>query len=354
MIRSRQWSYFSYVPLRYGNTTSLDDAVCCVAARVRQWITNPGRPTNRVLAHYARAVRSLQRALDDPSQRFHPDVLCATQILSIFQMLDFESHSEIAVTHAAGAATLIQLRGPGRYQSKFEKALFLSQVGPIIADAMLSVSPCFLEEPAWQHLFENMALGNSPLSYFCDEFVKAWACISFVPGLFCRVQSAIGDTSADLQATRGQLLRQILELRSRLLKLADEQNMLASHPNASTGAPSLLMNTAKSEIQYDLLGLYATNLIRLERLVVALHPSGSMAWEENAQRHAVQVLGMNNPAKALTPRTSLSLRFKMYIARATLATKEEWRQEILRRPLGEVMDKEVFNGWLAEYTKEYT
>lgn len=353
LLRSRQWSYFSYLPLRYGNTTSLDDAVCCVAARVRQWITNPGKPTNRVLALYARAVRSLQRALDDPSQRFHPDVLCAVQILSIFQMLDFESHPGVMVTHAAGAAALIQLRGPGRCQSSFEKALFLSQVGPIIAETMLSVSPCFLEEPAWQHLLEDMALGNSPLSYFCDDFVKALACISSVPGLFCRVQSALGDTSADCQATKGQLLHHILKLRSRLLKLAGEQNMPASRPTGATEAPSLLLDEAKSELQQDLLGLYATAVMRLERLVVALRPSGLMAWEKNAQRLAVQILGMNNPARPPTSRTYLSLKFKMYVAEATVATREEWRQEILHAPLGKAMNKEVFNRWLAEYTKEY-
>ncbi|KAI4186875.1 MAG: hypothetical protein LQ346_005606 [Caloplaca aetnensis] len=354
LIRSRQWSYFSYLPWLYGNTTSLDDAICCVAARVRQWITDPGRPTDRVLALYAQAVRSLQRALDDPAQRFHPDVLCATQILSIFQMLDFESHSDVMVTHAAGAAALIQLRGPGRYQSNFEKALFLCQVGPIITEALLSVSPCFLEGPAWQSLFEEMALGKSPLSYFCDDFVKAWACISCVPGLFCRVQSAIGDISADSRATQGRLLRHVLELRARLMTLAGEQDMLLSDPSGSAQEPFLLLNEAQSGIQYDLLGLYATNLIRLERLVVALQPSGSISSEENAQRLAVQILCMDHPARAIGPRTSSSLRFKMYIAKATMATREEWRREILCRPLGEVVDKEVFDHWVAAYTKEHT
>lgn len=42
ILRWKQWSYLSYIPLWYGNTKSLDDAVCCVAARVRQWITGAG------------------------------------------------------------------------------------------------------------------------------------------------------------------------------------------------------------------------------------------------------------------------------------------------------------------------
>ena len=34
VLRCRQWSYFSYLPSRYGHSTCLDDAIHCIAARV--------------------------------------------------------------------------------------------------------------------------------------------------------------------------------------------------------------------------------------------------------------------------------------------------------------------------------
>ena len=36
------------------------------------------------------------------------------------------------VRHTAGASALMKLRGPQRYKTDFEKALFLAQVGPIV------------------------------------------------------------------------------------------------------------------------------------------------------------------------------------------------------------------------------
>ncbi|KAL8820148.1 MAG: hypothetical protein Q9223_001565 [Gallowayella weberi] len=180
VMRFRQWSYFSYIPWRYGNTPCLDDAVCCVAARVRQWITNPGKPNARVLFLYSKALKSLQAALDDTSQRFEADVLCATEVLSIFELLDV-NQIDPWVTHAAGAATLIQLRGPHRYNTNFEKALFLGQAGPIITETFFNLSPCFLEEPLWQDLFARATLGKSVFSTYSDSFVRAWASVSRVP-----------------------------------------------------------------------------------------------------------------------------------------------------------------------------
>ena len=37
------------------------------------------------------------------------------------------------VRHAAGAASLLKLRGTAGYQTDFEKSLFLAQIGPIVS-----------------------------------------------------------------------------------------------------------------------------------------------------------------------------------------------------------------------------
>lgn len=36
------------------------------------------------------------------------------------------------ICHAGGAARLIQLRGPDRFQTDFELALFMAHIGPIV------------------------------------------------------------------------------------------------------------------------------------------------------------------------------------------------------------------------------
>ena len=55
VLRCRQWSYFSFLPSRYGHSTCLDDAAYCVAARVRQWMSSPSEPPDDgVLSLYSK------------------------------------------------------------------------------------------------------------------------------------------------------------------------------------------------------------------------------------------------------------------------------------------------------------
>ena len=87
VLRCRQWSYFSFLPSRYGHSACLDDAAHCVAARVRQWIDKPlNLPDNGVLSLYSKSLTSLQSALGDPVTCLQPEVLCAAVILAIYEV----------------------------------------------------------------------------------------------------------------------------------------------------------------------------------------------------------------------------------------------------------------------------
>lgn len=87
VLRCRQWSYFSYLPSRLGYSACLDDAANCIASRVREFLVYPTNSVHAsVLQHYSRAVKSLHAALDNPSLRFQPEVLCAAEILAIYEV----------------------------------------------------------------------------------------------------------------------------------------------------------------------------------------------------------------------------------------------------------------------------
>ena len=142
LLKHKPWSYFSYVPQRIGQTACLDDAVRCVLARVCQCVGTPGEPPTRsVLAFYSKALKSLQAAIDDPELRLHANVLCATEVLAIYevskdiyirfssvlitsrQLLD-NSRKDAWIQHTVGAIALIKLRGPQSFTTSYEKALF--------------------------------------------------------------------------------------------------------------------------------------------------------------------------------------------------------------------------------------
>ena len=88
VLQCRQWSYFSFLPSRYGYIACLDDASNCVAARIRQWMSFPSAPPNDyVLSLYSKSLISLQSSLNDPVLCRQPEVLCATAILAIYEVL---------------------------------------------------------------------------------------------------------------------------------------------------------------------------------------------------------------------------------------------------------------------------
>ena len=83
---NKQWSYLSFLPSLYGQIPCLSDATDCVIARARQ-IISPDRTREAVaLSSYVKALDSLQKALDDPSERFKAEVLCATEILALYEV----------------------------------------------------------------------------------------------------------------------------------------------------------------------------------------------------------------------------------------------------------------------------
>ena len=83
---SKQQSYLSFLPSLYGQISCLSDATDCVIARARQLISPNKNWEAAVIAFYVKALDSLQKALDCPNQRYKPEVLCATEILAMYEV----------------------------------------------------------------------------------------------------------------------------------------------------------------------------------------------------------------------------------------------------------------------------
>lgn len=87
VLSCRQWSYLDFVPCRLGQSEVLDNAARCLTAKARQCLLHPDqRATVTVLRNYLKAIKSLQLALNDGQQSLEADVLCATQLLGIYEV----------------------------------------------------------------------------------------------------------------------------------------------------------------------------------------------------------------------------------------------------------------------------
>jgi hypothetical protein len=87
LLDFKQWSHMSYLPSLDGSSACLDDAINCIIARVRQVIAPNGETGEReVIRLYLMAIDSLQKALNSPSQRLAAHILCATEILALYEV----------------------------------------------------------------------------------------------------------------------------------------------------------------------------------------------------------------------------------------------------------------------------
>ena len=87
LLGQEQWSYLSYIPSLYNQSACVKAATDCVLAKARSVLTHQSGSTELELALYAKALRSVQAAISNPSACMFSDVLCATQLLSLHEVL---------------------------------------------------------------------------------------------------------------------------------------------------------------------------------------------------------------------------------------------------------------------------
>ncbi|OTA99753.1 hypothetical protein M426DRAFT_16150 [Hypoxylon sp. CI-4A] len=129
----RQSSSISYVATAYRCSPYLDEALRCVAIRSKRVLA----PTSSFFdkaesSHYGAALRSLQKAIDDPVERNQPGVLGAIHLLSLFELLQ-STRQEIWTLHTAGASRLVRMKGPDAFKSDSDIRLLLSMITSIVS-----------------------------------------------------------------------------------------------------------------------------------------------------------------------------------------------------------------------------
>jgi hypothetical protein len=92
LMSHKQESFFTYVPARYGYVDCLSAATEVALARVRQIISpDCDKWETEVVSLYSKALKSLQAALDSPIAWLEPEVLCATEILALYEVCPLSS-----------------------------------------------------------------------------------------------------------------------------------------------------------------------------------------------------------------------------------------------------------------------
>lgn len=92
MSRSKRLaSYVFHIPSRSGHNSTLDSAVACVAAVVREVYSYEGTPSKfrcsaQSLALYGLALQNLHTSLQSAERSLEAETLCATELLGLFEV----------------------------------------------------------------------------------------------------------------------------------------------------------------------------------------------------------------------------------------------------------------------------
>ncbi|OCL12160.1 hypothetical protein AOQ84DRAFT_420790 [Glonium stellatum] len=334
----QQWSYLSYLPSRYGYSDCLDDATRCVAAKMRQIVlTTDQLPDATVLSHYGKALKSLQAAVNDPVSCLKSDILCATEILALFELLSFSSGDKWK-HHMAGAAQLIKLRGPQNYSTNFDQALFMALAGLILTEAIMNNERCFLERDEWQEVLRSMIVPGDTLADRSPIVISLWSCAVYGAGLFKDVTSAIFGYETYSHTRIENLIRGGLHARERFLQWRRDFDALPE----STGQNHY-------NKRYQVLGVFHSCLALTNRLIGAIDSSRRTDLEFESQALASEVARMESEAASTSPVASFFLSQKMKIAQSILDTATTWNdnedEPRDHRPHENLIEKWKFGHW---------
>ncbi|KAI8623991.1 hypothetical protein F5Y19DRAFT_456424 [Xylariaceae sp. FL1651] len=339
LFRLPKKSYLSFMPSRYGHSSCLDDAIRCVATRAKSVLTRQA-PDRKELFLYGTALRSLQIAVNDPGGAWkNPDVLCATQILSIFEVLR-PSHAQAWSQHIIGASRLIYARGPSGFTSDFEKSLFLTWTGPFVYECIMGNEACFLEEELWQDLLRSFIKPHDLFSPTSHIAISLTCILARLPGLLKKVSVAVDDPSSMSHEDLSEQRRSIRIFREDLLRWRAKYDsvLLRSNSRADHFAPG-------EDLRFELLGFsYGIWAVGC-RILSSIWMESMELLEDDAVTYAALMLDFARDIPPERHCTKFFLRQKAEVCKGILATTELWRDR--SDTSGSIVSKNAFRAWCS-------
>ncbi|KAL6803089.1 hypothetical protein GGI42DRAFT_323809 [Trichoderma sp. SZMC 28013] len=334
----------SYLPSRYGKVAALTYTVDCLVARLNQ-ITRDSvancaseEEDGIVFCHYAKALKEVQKAIDDDALRMSQETLYATELLGVFELLNPQPQMNSWICHAGGAARLIQLRGPDRFQTDFELALFMAHIGPIVTEAFLSNKLCFLAEEPWKRVLRAAICNDPSIPSTQSELMhELWSSLVYGPNIFKLVTdlvlAPIEPRPSIIETTIKRIQRDLdhLDMWAGLLR----RHKCVADKICSKGSPLMASkfaahwDSSKRYMPWQVLqGTHTMCSMLKRRLLTSLAPSRYPHIELECQSLARLAMGLDSdtatPSKENDLPKGLFMAQTIWVARAVVNTKGMW------------------------------
>ncbi|KAK3615045.1 hypothetical protein LTR56_026835 [Elasticomyces elasticus] len=338
LLNLAQWSYLEYVPERYGISECLTAATNCLLAKVHTVLAPKEECYAMCNLLYGRALRSLQDAIASDSSAMDADVLCATQLLSLHELLD-PSRDTAWSHHVQGSARLVRHRSATRFHTDFERALFAAHVGGIVSECLVNNTHCYLEQPEWIGLYTSLTIESNFLSERSPLAISLRVTMFELPGIWHDVGEAVNELDfysdwplAALEARCRKAHRELLvwleQYKAHCVRLS-----LAQPP------------ASELSLRRELFGSALECLAIVKRLLCTVCESDRRNLEVETQALAHLILDLQ---KQPSPKHSwLFSGHEVGVAYTVLLTKDQWEENVDRRDAHDkkVATKTRYNTW---------
>ncbi|KAL4926406.1 uncharacterized protein BDV17DRAFT_283345 [Aspergillus undulatus] len=212
-------NWVEYVDKRGGSMNSCFDwAVRASTAAYLGFLHNDSRYLEASQSLYHKSLRGLANLLANEGTAKSDEALATAITLAVFEKHNCSS-PDAWLRHAAGIRTLMKLRGPKAHLEGFGRAMYIVYRNFLITASLLEGEACFLEEPEWRELNEQIAAENAKLpssSLYTDVVERGFLEVIKVPGYVKRTRELKNRRLKDRAKVQTTLLHDVQAARAAL------------------------------------------------------------------------------------------------------------------------------------------
>ncbi|KAL4778967.1 hypothetical protein BJX76DRAFT_342089 [Aspergillus varians] len=212
-------NWVEYVDRRRGSMNSCFDwAVRACTAAYLGFLHNDQRCLHASQEFYHRALRGLTILLARENTAKSDEALASAIALAVFEKHNCSSPGAW-LRHASGIRTLMKLRGPKAHLEGFGRAMYIVYRNFLITAALVEGEACFLEEPEWRALNEQIAAHNAKLptsSLYTDVVERGFLEVLKIPGYVKRTRISQRQTPKERAQFQPALLQDVQATRAAL------------------------------------------------------------------------------------------------------------------------------------------
>ncbi|KAE8158691.1 hypothetical protein BDV40DRAFT_11503 [Aspergillus tamarii] len=278
-------NWVEYVENRRGTNSCFDWALRACTTSYAGAVHNDQRLLKEARVMYIQSLRCLGGLLSDVSTAKSDEALATAITLAVYEKHHC-TDADSWLKHASGIRTLMKLRGPSAHLHGFGCAMYVAYRGFLVTAALVTGEECFLQEPEWQALNEEIAANNAKLpdsSLYTDVVERGFLEVLKIPGHVKQVRKLLSLSLEERARRQPDVLRGVQAARAALRGINTEFGISVSMRRTGQDARQNFIGPSPHFFLDGYSTLFASGvrsgLLILNQLVLAIDPTQRTSLE---------------------------------------------------------------------------